>query len=50
MLLHGSLIATRTLHAATLLATIYSASLLGLYLKIVGVHIANAHFSIDYRR
>ena len=46
MLLHGSLTATRTLHA-TLLATIYFASLLGLYLKIVGVHIANAHFSIE---
>ena len=38
--------ATQTLHA-TLLATIYFASLLGLYLKIVGVHIANAHFSIE---
>ena len=46
MLWHGSLTATRTLHA-TLLATIYFAKLLGLYLKIVGVQIANTHFSIE---
>jgi len=45
MLLHGSLTATQTLRA-TLLATIYFASLPGSYLKINDVHIAIAHISI----
>jgi len=54
MLLHGSLAAARTLHA-TLLATIYFASLPGSYLKINDVHIAIAHMSIaryiiDYKK